>query len=487
MLKLKSKVQQVSPLIHCITNGISVNDCANVILAIGGKPIMAEHPREVAEITQIAQALALNLGNISDSRMVAMQQSAKIAMQEHIPMILDLVGIGCSTLRREYAKDLITTYHPNILKGNMSELKAIGQVIGIGEIQSHAKGVDVGVIDQVTEENIKQSSNLIKALARTYECVVVATGAIDLISDGRKVYQVKNGSERLAQITGTGCMLNALIGTLISVGDCLTASLLGVLLMGISGEIACKVEGNGSYHVALLDALSKIEDLSLGNWEEIEEEKVRQPVEKVNLTLYLVTDSSGLKEDEFLYRVEEACKGGVTLVQLREKEKSTREYIELAQKIKVITDRYHIPLIIDDRVDIALAIEAAGVHLGQSDLSVEKARKLMGEDKIIGATAKTVEQALEAERQGANYLGVGAIYPTTTKVKTVLTPVSTLNDIGNKVNIPVVAIGGLNEENCQILKDSQAKGIAVVSALMKAANPQEAAYRLRKKIEHNFY
>ncbi|PHV69181.1 thiamine phosphate synthase [Sporanaerobium hydrogeniformans] len=202
-----------------------------------------------------------------------------------------------------------------------------------------------------------------------------------------------------------------------------------------------------------------------------------------DLTLYLVTDSTGLEEACFLQKVESACKGGVTLVQLREKERPGREYLEMAHKVKKITDAYTIPLIIDDRVDVALAVDAAGVHLGQSDLPIDVARRLMGPDKLIGATAKTVEQALKAVKEGADYLGVGAIYPTTTKVKTVLTKVSTLNEIGEAVGCPIVAIGGLNGENCEILKDSPIAGIAVVSALMKAENPEEAAKQLKEKIQ----
>ncbi|MBR3483746.1 MAG: thiamine phosphate synthase [Lachnospiraceae bacterium] len=142
---------------------------------------------------------------------------------------------------------------------------------------------------------------------------------------------------------------------------------------------------------------------------------------KFNPRLYFITDSTKYEKDEFLRRVEEALKGGVTLVQLREKERSTREYLELAKEVHEITLKYNVPLIIDDRLDVAMAADTEGVHLGQSDMPINIARKILGPDKIIGATAKTVPQALEAYEQGADYLGVGAIYPTTTKVKTILT------------------------------------------------------------------
>ena len=204
---------------------------------------------------------------------------------------------------------------------------------------------------------------------------------------------------------------------------------------------------------------------------------------KFDSSLYFITDSTKYNEEEFLYRVEEALKGGVTLLQLREKEKSTREYIELAQKVHALTKRYNVPLIIDDRVDVALAVDAEGVHVGASDMPVSTARRLMGEDKIVGATAKTVPWATEAYEQGADYLGVGAIYPTTTKVKTVLTSVETLRDICNAVPIPVNAIGGLNINNIDVLKGIPIAGVCVVSAIMKADDPKKAAEELKTAVK----
>ena len=204
---------------------------------------------------------------------------------------------------------------------------------------------------------------------------------------------------------------------------------------------------------------------------------------KFDSSLYFITDSTNYGEEEFLYRVEQALKGGVTLLQLREKEKTTREYIALAEKVHAFTKRYNVPLIIDDRVDVALAINAEGVHVGASDMPVFMARKLMGENRIVGATAKTVSWAKEAYEQGADYLGVGAIYPTTTKVKTVQTSTDTLRDICNAVQIPVNAIGGLNKDNIDVLEDIPVAGICVVSAIMKADDPKVAAERIKARAQ----
>ena len=204
-------------------------------------------------------------------------------------------------------------------------------------------------------------------------------------------------------------------------------------------------------------------------------------VDKI-LALYLVTARYDWKEEDFLKKVEEACRSGVTLVQLREKECTTREYYELAQKVKTITDRYQIPLMIDDRVDICLAVDASGVHIGADELPVEVVRKLIGKDKILGVTAKTVERALEAEQHGADYLGVGAIYPTTTKVITQPTSIETLREIATTVSIPIVAIGGIKEDNIEPLKGTGIAGVAIVSEIMKAENIQEKCQSLRRKV-----
>lgn len=201
----------------------------------------------------------------------------------------------------------------------------------------------------------------------------------------------------------------------------------------------------------------------------------------LDTSLYFITDSTGLSEEEFLRRTEEALRGGVTLLQLREKNRTTREYMSLAEQVHGLTRRYGVPLLIDDRLDVAMAVDAEGVHLGQSDLPIHIARRILGADKIVGATAKTVPQAREAYEQGADYLGVGAIYPTTTKVKTVLTSTDTLRDICAAVPIPVNAIGGLNKTNIDVLCGIPIAGICVVSAIMKADDPRQAAIDLRER------
>ena len=206
-------------------------------------------------------------------------------------------------------------------------------------------------------------------------------------------------------------------------------------------------------------------------------------MKRFDTSLYFITDSTLYGEEEFLSRVEAALQGGVTILQVREKNRSTREYIALAEKVHTLTRRYGVPLIIDDRVDVALAVDAEGVHLGAEDMTVAAARRILGPDRIIGATAKTVPWAMDEAAQGADYLGVGAIYPTTTKVKNVLTPTDTLRDICGAVPIPVNAIGGLNRDNIDVLAGIPIAGICAVSAIMKAEDPKRAAEELKARAE----
>lgn len=203
---------------------------------------------------------------------------------------------------------------------------------------------------------------------------------------------------------------------------------------------------------------------------------------KKTLKLYLVTDRQGLCDEEFLNRVGLACKSGVTLVQLREKELSSRDYFNLAVKVKLITDKYDIPLIIDDRLDICQAVGADGVHVGDTDLPINVVRKLLGPNKVIGVSAKSVHSAQEAEKQGADYIGVGAIYPTQTKVVTQHTSIKTLREISQNVSIPVIAIGGIKEAKIRNLTETGIVGVAMVSEIMKAINIAQKVPNLLKEL-----
>lgn len=206
-------------------------------------------------------------------------------------------------------------------------------------------------------------------------------------------------------------------------------------------------------------------------------------MKNIDYSLYLVTDRNQPAAGTFEKVVEEALKGGVTLVQLREKEGDTGLLYERAVKLKKITDAFHVPLIIDDRIDIMLASGADGVHVGQSDMPAAMARKLIGPDKILGVSAGTLEEAVQAEKDGADYLGVGAMFPTATKKDADITSPETLRKIMDTVHIPVVTIGGMNERTITLFKGYGLSGFAVVSAIMASRGPEKAAKNLKRIID----
>lgn len=201
------------------------------------------------------------------------------------------------------------------------------------------------------------------------------------------------------------------------------------------------------------------------------------------LRLYLVTNRYQDSLESFLEKVETACRSGVTIIQLREKNLTTNQYYQLAKQVKEITDAYQVPLIIDDRLDVCLAVDAAGLHIGDDELPVSVARKVLGPEKILGVTAKTVKRALEAETSGADYLGTGAIFPTTTKENAPITLISTLKTICQTVAIPVVAIGGLTSENIDQLAATGIAGVAIVRDLMQAEDIEAKTQAFLTKLD----
>lgn len=206
----------------------------------------------------------------------------------------------------------------------------------------------------------------------------------------------------------------------------------------------------------------------------------------IDYSVYLVTDQFNLSEDEFLNIIEESIKGGTTIVQIREKNSSTLDFYNLAVKVKKITDRYDIPLIINDRVDIAQAVDSAGVHLGQNDLPCTLAREILGSDKIVGISATTYDEAVKAQADGADYLGVGAIYPTSTKDDAGISTEEDLLKMKEDITIPIVAIGGVKESNTkEIIDKYEFDGVAVVSAIMLSDNPKQASCNFRDIIKNN--
>lgn len=210
---------------------------------------------------------------------------------------------------------------------------------------------------------------------------------------------------------------------------------------------------------------------------------------KLDLSLYLVTDKRNKTDEEFLEIIEEAIKGGTTVVQIREKEGETLDFYNLALKVKEITSKYNVPLIVNDRIDVALAIKSEGVHIGQTDMPADVARSLIGDEMILGVSASTVQEARKAEKDGADYIGTGAVFPTATKDDAPSITKDDLKEVTGSINIPTVAIGGITLENASELAGTGIAGISVVSAIMNSKDPKTASENLLKiyneKIDKN--
>ncbi len=256
---IREKVKQDRPLIHCITNPISINQCANTILAVGGRAIMAEHPLEVREITGSSNALMLNMGNITDAKMESFLISASAAREKNIPIVLDAVGVACSSLRKRYVTKLFDTAIPTVIKGNYSEIYALYR-------ESYSSpGIDADVL--LTKDTLK---NAAESLARQYNNIILVTGKNDIITDGRKTVYVNNGTPRLSTITGTGCMLGALCASYLASVNKIDAVTASCVMMGICGQEAQTDKGNGTYFVNLMDALSTLTNEKIEKYIDIE-------------------------------------------------------------------------------------------------------------------------------------------------------------------------------------------------------------------------
>ena len=252
---LWDNVRRNAPLVHNITNYVTVNDCANILLACGASPIMADDAGEAAEITSICGGLNINIGTLNVRTIESMELAGKRANELSHPVLLDPVGAGASKLRTQTALDLLERIKFSVVRGNMSEIKTI--VNGSG----FTHGVDVSAADAVTESNIAECADFIKNAAKSLGCVVAVSGAIDLVSDGDTVYAVRNGCALMGRITGSGCMLSALTAACIAANpdDIFHAVLTAVCAMGAAGEAAqsrmTAMDGNAGFRTYLIDAI----------------------------------------------------------------------------------------------------------------------------------------------------------------------------------------------------------------------------------------
>ena len=247
--ELRKLIKEIHPLVHCITNPISINQCVNTILAAGARPMCAEHPAEAAVITSSAGAVMLNIGNISDVRMKSIRISAMEAKRLGLRSVLDICGSACLKNRRDYAESLIKDSIPAVVKGNYSEIKSLY------DKDYYSSGVDSDVLLETSEMEY-----IAKKLALRYKTTILASGKTDIVTDGKTIYRIENGSPQLGRITGTGCMQGALCAAFLTVSEGIDAGLSACVMMGVCGEMSETDKGNGTFQVNLLDNLSTIRD-----------------------------------------------------------------------------------------------------------------------------------------------------------------------------------------------------------------------------------
>ena len=266
--KTLKDIREKNALTHCITNSVTINDCANAVLAIGGSPFMAEDAEELEEVVTIADVLVINIGKLSKDQIESMKISCKTANKTNTPIILDPVGVGVTQLRNKTTLDLIENYNITAIRGNITEIKAIAKLVGVLDESNTAKGVDVNVDDLITEENLKANGEVISELANKLDTVILASGPLDILSDGKTTVVIDNGDDMMPLITGSGCMLSSIVGSCIGGSNAFDGSLVAILAMNIAGEKARakvdeKDEGTGSFRAYLIDYLYKTDSETL--------------------------------------------------------------------------------------------------------------------------------------------------------------------------------------------------------------------------------
>lgn len=245
-------IREKKPIIHQITNYVTVQDCANIVLAMGGSPIMADAENELEDIVRLSNALVINIGTLNDRTRSSMFIASHIAQNSGIPIILDPVGSGASSYRTNTVQNLISHVVPTVIRGNLSEIRSVAQ------LSSHTLGVDSAGSDGA--EQVEETKEIACNLSRKLGCIVAITGKVDIVSDGASIASIANGHPTLTLITGTGCMSTAMIGTCSAVTeDYFSATVTALLGMGIAGELASVQSGLGSFHAALFDHVSTLD------------------------------------------------------------------------------------------------------------------------------------------------------------------------------------------------------------------------------------
>lgn len=484
-LNIVENLRHQNPLVICITNDVVRTFTANGLLAIGASPIMSECSEDLKDLIVHASALLINIGTLTPDKVSYYKEAIQLAKAHEVPIVLDPVGCHAGAYRLSVVLDLIKTGNISLLRGNQSEIKAIYDALSPEDTANNStagKGVDGAQVDD--------SAIITYRLARVINCPVVATGEEDYVSDGTRVFAVPHGHPIMTAVTGTGCLLGAVLAAFfstyypckdrLSIGEFLAYAL---AYYGLAGESAVKTSGikPGSFSVAFMDALYTLDDTVL-----MSENRIRPIVVPDQLQVYFVcgTQDTGLNKKRLLEIIEEACRGGITCFQFREKGDGTLEgqqKLELAQRLQQICAQYNVLFIINDDVELAVAINADGVHVGQDDMRLKDVRHLVGH-KVVGISIHSAEELRKTDIVYADCVGVGPMYATSSKpdAQEPCGPERTSELQAEGLTLPCVGIGGITLDNARAVLHAGACGVAVISAIAHAEHPYEAAQQFKQ-------
>ena len=484
-LNILETLRQRNPLVICITNDVVRTFTANGLLAIGASPVMSECSEDLKDLIVHASALLINIGTLTPEKVGYYKEAIQLAKAHEVPVVLDPVGCHAGAYRLSVVLDLIKTGNISLLRGNQSEIKAVYDALSHDDTANNStagKGVDGA--------QVEDSAVIAYRLARCIECPVVATGAEDYVSDGTRVFVVPHGHPIMTSVTGTGCLLGAVLAAFfsayypckdrLSIGEFLAYAL---AYYGLAGENAVKTSGikPGSFSVAFMDALYTLDDTVL-----MSQNRIRPIVVPDQLQVYFVcgTQDTELNKKRLLQIVEEACRGGVTCFQFREKGDGTLEgqqKLELAQQLQHICAKYHVLYIINDDVELAVAVNADGIHVGQDDMCLEDVRNIVGH-KVVGISIHSIEELHKTDVLYADCVGVGPMYTTSSKpdAQEPCGPERTAELQAEGLTLPCVGIGGITLDNTMAVLHAGACGVAVISAIAHAENPYEAARQFKE-------
>ena len=486
-LNILESLRQKNPLVICITNDVVRTFTANGLLAIGASPVMSECSEDLKNLIIHASALLINIGTLTPDKVGYYKEAIKLAKSHEVPIVLDPVGCHAGHYRLSVALDLIKTGSIALLRGNQSEIKAIYDALSFDDKDDDSttgKGVDGA--------QVEDSAVIAYRLARLINCPVVATGEEDYVSDGTRVFAVPHGHSIMTAVTGTGCLLGAVLAAFfstyypykdkMSISEFLAYAL---SYYGLAGESAVEVSGTkpGSFSVAFMDALYALDDAVL-----LSENHIRPIVVPDQLQVYFIcgTQDTMLNQKRLLEIVEESCRGGITCFQFREKGDGTLEgqqKLELAQQLKYICAKYNVLYMINDDVELAVAVNADGVHVGQGDMRLEAVRNLVGH-KVVGISINSVDELHKTDIVYADCVGVGPMYATHSKpdAQEPCGPECVAKLQAEGLRLPCVGIGGITLDNTKAVLQAGACGVAVISAIAHAENPYETALQFKQLI-----